>query len=103
MILVTRLAGAVFAVNPDLIERADATPDTVITLVDGTKYVVAEPVVEVVARIRDFRASVIATAHALETQAYVAVQERSRSIAVVADHTSQHGSATVVPLQRREG
>ena len=41
VILVTRLNGAVFALNPDLVERADCTPDTVITLVDGTKYVIA--------------------------------------------------------------
>ena len=37
MILLTRLNGPVFALNPDLVERADSTPDTVITLVDGTK------------------------------------------------------------------
>lgn len=67
MILLTRLNGPVFAVNPDLIERAESTPDTVLTLVDGSKYVVAEPVEELIARIRDFRASVIATAHLLET------------------------------------
>ena len=35
MIIVTRLNGPPFALNPDLIERADATPDTVLTLVDG--------------------------------------------------------------------
>lgn len=69
MILLTRLNGPVFAVNPDLIERAESTPDTVLTLVDGSKYVVAEPVEELIARIRDFRASVIATAHLLETAA----------------------------------
>ena len=28
VILVTRLNGAVFALNPDLVERADCTPDT---------------------------------------------------------------------------
>ena len=37
MILLTRLNGPPFALNADLIERAEATPDTVITLVDGTK------------------------------------------------------------------
>ena len=36
------LAERSFALNSDLIERVDSTPDTVITLVDGTKYVVAE-------------------------------------------------------------
>src|SRR3954447_22630997 len=53
------------AVNPDLIERADHTPDTVITLVDGHKLVVEEPLDEVVALIRAWRASVAAEAIAL--------------------------------------
>ena len=46
MILLTRLGGPVFALNPDLVERADCTPDTVITLVDGKKYIVAESLPE---------------------------------------------------------
>ncbi|NAZ76710.1 flagellar protein FlbD [Kineococcus sp. T13] len=66
MILVTRLNGSVFAVNPDLIQRVDATPDTVITLVDGAKFVVTEPLAEVVERVMAFRARVVATAHSLE-------------------------------------
>ena len=36
MITVTRRNGTAFALNPDLIERVEATPDTVITLVSGT-------------------------------------------------------------------
>ena len=66
MILVTRLNGSVFAVNPDLIQRVDATPDTVITLVDGAKFVVTEPLAEIVERVMAFRARVVATAHSLE-------------------------------------
>lgn len=60
MIALTRLNGTRFAVNSDLIERIDASPDTVITLVDGTKYLVAEPLDEVIEAIRAFRASVVA-------------------------------------------
>ena len=61
MITVTRLNGPAFALNPDLIERIETTPDTVITLVDGAKYVVRESVDELVARVprvegRDHRA-----------------------------------------------
>jgi flagellar protein FlbD len=65
VILLTRLGGPVFALNPDLIERADCTPDTVITMVDGKKHVVAESLPEVIALIRQFRASVIADAQYL--------------------------------------
>lgn len=60
MITLHRLSGSVFALNSDLIERVDSTPDTVITLVDGTKYVVLEGLVEVVDAIRTYRGAVIA-------------------------------------------
>ena len=55
MIMLTRLSGSAFVLNSDLIERVDSTPDTVITLVDGTKYVVAESMGEVVAAVRTYR------------------------------------------------
>lgn len=66
MISLTRLNGPPFALNCDLIERAEATPDTVLTLVDGTKYVVSETVEEVVVRVREFRASIIALANRVD-------------------------------------
>ena len=65
MIILTRLGGNEMAVNPDLIERAEPTPDTVITMVDGHKLVVAESIEEVVERIRTWRASVAAQAYTL--------------------------------------
>lgn len=65
MVLLTRLNGAQFAVNADLIERVDDTPDTVVTLVDGRKYVVSEPVDEVIERIVSFRATILVQADAI--------------------------------------
>ena len=67
MIIVTRLNGPPFALNPDLIERADTTPDTVLTLVDGTKYLIAESVEEVIEAVREYRASVIALAQRIDS------------------------------------
>jgi flagellar protein FlbD len=67
MILLTRLNGPSFALNPDLIERVDANPDTVVTLVGGIKYVVAESLDELLAKVRDFRGQVIASAYAFES------------------------------------
>jgi flagellar protein FlbD len=61
MISLTRLSGSVFVLNADLIERLDCTPDTVITLVDGKKYVVAESMDQVVDAIRAYRGLLIAT------------------------------------------
>ena len=66
MITVTRRNGPSFALNPDLIERIDTTPETVITLVDGAEYVVRESVDEVIARVREAKAAIIALSHLLE-------------------------------------
>ena len=66
MITVTRLNGPAFALNPDLIERIETTPDTVIHLVEGATYVVRETADEIVARIRESRAAVIALSHLIE-------------------------------------
>ena len=66
VITLTRLNGQPFALNPDLIERLDVTPDTVVTLIDGAKYLVAEPLDQVIDAIRRFRASVVALANAGE-------------------------------------
>jgi flagellar protein FlbD len=68
MITLTRLTGAVFALNPDLVERIDENPDTVITLVDGTKYLVRESLEDVIRLIRDYRADVLATAGLVESR-----------------------------------
>ena len=63
MITVTRRGGGPsFALNPDLIERLEQTSDadgTVITLVSGTQYVVADTVEQIVAEVRRFRAAVL--------------------------------------------
>jgi len=61
MITLTRLSGSMFALNSDLIERVDSTPDSVVTLVDGTKYVVRESLTEIVAAVREYRGQVVAT------------------------------------------
>jgi flagellar protein FlbD len=60
MITLTRLSGSVFVLNADLIERIDATPDSVVTLIDGKKYVVAETLDEIIEEVRTYRAQVIA-------------------------------------------
>ena len=92
MILVTRLNGAVFALNPDLVERDDCTPDTVITLVDGTKYVIAESVPEFIDSVRHYRASLIAQASHIEGEPAGPVPTKS----------DDQQDAVVVPLHRKE-
>lgn len=48
MIEVTRLRGAKIIINAELVECIEETPDTVITLTSGKKFVVSESGKEVV-------------------------------------------------------
>ncbi len=57
MIRLTRLNRASLVVNSDLIEHVETTPDTVICMTTGQKFVVLETPDEVIERIRDFRRS----------------------------------------------
>jgi flagellar protein FlbD len=85
MILLTRLNGSTFAVNPDLVERIQASPDTSVVLVDGTTYIVTEGVDEVIGAITEYRARVLAMAHAMQTDPRVAPsqQRAGRRLGVV--------------------
>ncbi|HEY9555495.1 MAG TPA: flagellar FlbD family protein [Acidimicrobiales bacterium] len=85
MIALSRLNGSRFALNSDLIERIDASPDTVITLVDGTKYLVAESIDDVIDGVRAFRASIIASSgldpvHTIQQQPPLRVVARSEDL-----------------------
>jgi flagellar protein FlbD len=54
MIQVTRIGGSIFRLNAAMIELVEATPDTVITMVSGKKYVVIETVDQVVEAMTTF-------------------------------------------------
>lgn len=60
MIELSRLNGKVFYLNHNLIEIFEATPDTVIKLTDGTKYVVRESTAEMLEKIVAFNRQVFA-------------------------------------------
>jgi flagellar protein FlbD len=89
----TRLSGPVFALNPDLIERAEATPDTVVTLVNGSKYVIRESIAELNALIRDYRADIINAAQSSSESRHFKRQDGG---------TREHTGATVVALRPGE-
>lgn len=55
MIQVTRFDGSEFMINAELVELLEASPDTVVTLTTGRKYVVREDVAEVARRIKQYR------------------------------------------------
>ncbi len=95
MILVTRLNGAVFALNPDLVERVDATPDTVVHMVDGTQYAVVESVPRFVELVREHRACIIALARQME-------DDPELELPTVTDDDDDGPLDNVVHLQRRK-
>ena len=91
MILLNRLNGQPFALNPDLLERAESTPDTVITLLNGAKYVVAQSLDELATLMRDHRAQVL-----------VRVQDHELTSAPPTKRTpASDGDATVLRLPER--
>ncbi|QEC46846.1 hypothetical protein FSW04_04080 [Baekduia soli] len=51
-----------FRLNPDLVERVDASPDCHVTLTTGTRIAVCESVDEVIARIKAWRVEVLSEA-----------------------------------------
>ena len=87
MITVTRLNGSQFAVNPDLIERIHENPDTTIVLVDGSTYIVTEPLSQVITTIAEYRARVIALAFAAGQTALA--EQAAHTDAVSAENTGE--------------
>lgn len=55
MILLTRFNGTQFYINAELIQTVEETPNTVITLLDHTKFVVSDPAALVVERFIEYR------------------------------------------------
>ncbi len=95
MLQLTRLSGPVFALNPDLIERAEATPDTVVTLVNGSKYVIRESLDELIALIRDYRIELVSAANAMGGFAPTSTMSQN--------HANHGPTRSTQPVLRREG
>ncbi len=55
MITVTRFNKTQFVINSEWIETIEATPDTVITLTNGKKFVVSETVDDVIRRVVEYK------------------------------------------------
>ena len=55
MIELTRIKGEKFALNSDQIEMMEETPDTIITMLNGHKYLVREKVKDIISAIESFR------------------------------------------------
>ncbi len=55
MIALTRLNGQEMVINAELIETVEKTPDTIIGLITGKRFMVRETVEEVIERVMDYR------------------------------------------------
>jgi flagellar protein FlbD len=60
MIEVTRLNGNPMIVNSDLIKIAEASPDTMLTLIHGEKLIVRESCAEIIEKVLAYRALLLA-------------------------------------------
>jgi len=60
MIELTRLNGHPMVLNSDLIKTAEASPDTMLTLINGEKLIVREEIGEVVEKVLAYRARLLA-------------------------------------------
>ena|SRR5579871_3350991 len=60
MIQLTRLNHIPLILNSDLIEHIETTPDTIIVLTSGQKFVVTESVEEVIDKVIKYRRSIAA-------------------------------------------
>lgn len=55
MILVTRLNGSQFYINPEFIKFIEKTPNTVVTLINQEKLIVSESVDQVIERFIEYQ------------------------------------------------
>lgn len=58
MIDVTRINGTSIVINADIIQVVEETPDTVITLTTGTKYIVKESCEEIKDKVISYKRSI---------------------------------------------
>ncbi|MEW9667641.1 flagellar FlbD family protein [Ammoniphilus sp. 3BR4] len=63
MIQLTRLNNSTYFLNPFLIETIEETPDTIITLTNGKKFIVKEKALDVILTMKEFYREV----HVLKT------------------------------------
>lgn len=55
MITLTRFNGTIIMLNENFIEIAEETPDTVVTMQNGHRYLVQEKLDDIIARSAEFR------------------------------------------------
>lgn len=86
MIQLTRLNHVPLIINSDLIEHIEVTPDTVITLTNGQRFLVLESAAEVVEKVVSFRKTILGGSNCA-----VLAQQRAVDAARTAGVAETHG------------
>jgi flagellar protein FlbD len=78
VIAVTCRNGEHFSIDPDAIERVETVNDTVLHMVDGSKYVIDQPLDDLIRSVRDHRAAaLVARIHLVDGYAATPVATRN--------------------------
>jgi flagellar protein FlbD len=96
MIELTRLNGIPMVLNSDLIKTAEASPDTMLTLINGEKLIVRESCDEVTERVLAYRARLLAGV----ARRMASLGEVQRVVSIASLDVSGHSSAVQAPLRR---
>src|SRR5271166_4600565 len=97
MIELTRLNGTPIVLNSDLIKTAEASPDTMLTLINGEKLIVREECSEVVERVLAYRARLLAAV----ARRLSSAGELQRVVSLASlDLSGQPGPGQAVPTDR---
>lgn len=65
MIVLTRFSSERIAINADLVARVETNPDTRVTLIDGSRYIVTESMEDVIRLVEEHKARVLVLAQSL--------------------------------------
>lgn len=98
MIELTRLNGNPMVLNSDLLKTAESSPDTMLTLINGEKMIVRETCDEVMERIVEYRARLLASV-ARRLPAGVDLQ---RVVSIASLDLDAHGRSQTSPNKRTD-
>ena len=97
MIELTRLNGNPLLVNSDLIKTAEASPDTMLTLITGEKLIVREDCAEVIERVIAYRARLLSEV----TRRLPAGMEATRVVSMTSLRMTNSGEVILPPSKER--
>jgi flagellar protein FlbD len=100
MIELTRLNGNAMVVNSDLIKFAEASPDTMLTLINGEKIMVRETCFEVLERIIAYRVRLVGESVALAPGIQNSVLRAAAASAASGNRASLESSDHEAELER---